>query len=70
MNAVAEMPAPLVFTESAADKVKQLIDEEGNTNLKRVTYLVLDEGKLDHLGNRMLSHSSPHLFLSISRSYA
>ena len=34
MNAVAEMPAPLVFTESAADKVKQLIDEEGNNNLK------------------------------------
>jgi iron-sulfur cluster insertion protein len=34
MNAVAEMPAPLIFTESAADKVRQLIDEEGNTNLK------------------------------------
>jgi len=34
MNAVAEMPAPLVFTESAADKVRQLIDEEGNENLK------------------------------------
>ena len=30
MNAVAEMPAPLVFTDSAADKVRQLIDEEGN----------------------------------------
>jgi iron-sulfur cluster insertion protein len=34
MNAVAEMPAPLIFTDSAADKVRQLIDEEGNTNLK------------------------------------
>ncbi|TMH21932.1 MAG: iron-sulfur cluster insertion protein ErpA [Betaproteobacteria bacterium] len=34
MNAVAEMPAPLVFTDSAANKVKQLIDEEGNTELK------------------------------------
>ena len=34
MNAVTEMPAPLVFTESAAAKVKQLIDEEGNTDLK------------------------------------
>jgi iron-sulfur cluster insertion protein len=34
MNAVTEMPAPLVFTDSAADKVKQLIDEEGNTDLK------------------------------------
>ena len=43
MNAVAEpfqtvvgdeMPAPLVFTDSAADKVKQLVDEEGNPELK------------------------------------
>jgi len=34
MNAVTEMPAPLVFTDSAARKVKQLIDEEGNPNLK------------------------------------
>src|SRR5258708_32069231 len=34
MNAIAEMAAPLVFTDSAANKVKQLIDEEGNTELK------------------------------------
>ena len=35
MNAVTEqMPAPLVFTDSAAAKVKQLIDEEGNAELK------------------------------------
>ncbi len=34
MNAVAEMPAPLVFTDSAAGRVKQLIDEEGNPDLK------------------------------------
>ncbi len=42
MNAVAqaatpdvnEVPAPLVFTDSAADKVKQLIEEEGNPALK------------------------------------
>jgi len=34
MNAIAEMPAPLVFTDSAASKVKQLIDEEGNASLK------------------------------------
>ena len=34
MNAVAEMPAPLLFTDSAADKVKQLIEEEGNSELK------------------------------------
>lgn len=34
MDTVAEMPAPLVFTDSAATKVKQLIDEEGNAELK------------------------------------
>jgi iron-sulfur cluster insertion protein len=42
MNAVAEvqnlvvddMPPPLVFTDSAAEKVKQLVDEEGNPELK------------------------------------
>ena len=35
MNAITEeMPAPLVFTDSAANKVKQLIDEEGNAELK------------------------------------
>jgi iron-sulfur cluster insertion protein len=34
MNAMTDMPTPLVFTENAANKVKQLIDEEGNTELK------------------------------------
>ena len=34
MNAVTEMPAPLVFSDNAAGKVKQLIEEEGNTELK------------------------------------
>jgi iron-sulfur cluster insertion protein len=34
MNAVTEMPAPLVFSDSAAQKVKELIDEEGNDQLK------------------------------------
>ncbi|MGZ5091568.1 MAG: iron-sulfur cluster insertion protein ErpA [Burkholderiales bacterium] len=35
MNAVTEqMPEPLVFTDSAANKVKQLIEEEGNLDLK------------------------------------
>jgi len=28
------MPEPLVFTDNAAGKVKQLIDEDGNTDLK------------------------------------
>jgi iron-sulfur cluster insertion protein len=34
MNAPMEMPAPFVFTESAANKVKELILEEGNPDLK------------------------------------
>ena len=41
MNAVAElapvsteMPGPIVFTDSAAAKVKELVDEEGNPELK------------------------------------
>jgi iron-sulfur cluster insertion protein len=42
MNAIAEplnaatdeMPVPLIFTDSAAAKVKELVDEEGNPELK------------------------------------
>ena len=34
MNAMTDMPAPLVFTDNAANKVKQLIEEEGNNELK------------------------------------
>jgi iron-sulfur cluster insertion protein len=34
MNDVTDMPAPLLFSDSAASKVKQLIDEEGNVELK------------------------------------
>lgn len=34
MNAVTEMAAPLLFTDSAAIKVKELIEEEGNLGLK------------------------------------
>ena len=34
MNAPTDMPAPLIFTDSAADKVRQLIEEEGNSDLK------------------------------------
>jgi len=34
MNAPAEMSSPLVFTDSAANKVKELIVEEGNPELK------------------------------------
>jgi iron-sulfur cluster insertion protein len=32
--ATDEMPAPLIFTDSAAAKVKDLVDEEGNPELK------------------------------------
>ena len=34
MNAVTETPSPFVFTDSAANKVKDLIIEEGNPDLK------------------------------------
>ena len=34
MNAMTEMPAALVFTDNAASKVRQLIEEEGNAELK------------------------------------
>ena len=33
-TAVAEMPAPIVFTDSAAAKVADLIADEGNPDLK------------------------------------
>jgi iron-sulfur cluster insertion protein len=34
MNAPVEMPDPLIFSDAAAAKVKELIDEEGNPDLK------------------------------------
>ncbi len=34
MNAVNEIPSPLIFTDNAARKVKELIDEEGTPDLK------------------------------------
>ncbi len=34
MNAEIAMPAPLVFTDNAAKKVKDLIEEEGSPDLK------------------------------------
>src|SRR3970282_2682757 len=34
MSELTEMPAPLLFSDSAANKVKQLIEEEGNPELK------------------------------------
>ena len=34
MNVATDMPMPLVFSDSAASKVKELIEEEGNPDLK------------------------------------
>jgi len=34
MNAPIEMETPLIFTDAAAQKVRDLIDEEGNGELK------------------------------------
>lgn len=34
MSAVDEIPSPFVFTDNAASKVKELIEEEGNPDLK------------------------------------
>ncbi len=34
MNAVTAMPDPLIFSDSAASKVRELIAEEGNPDLK------------------------------------
>ena len=34
MNAISEIPDVLLFTDNAANKVKQLIEEEGNADLK------------------------------------
>ena len=33
-NSVPEMQVPLIFTDSAANKVKKLMEEEGNDDLK------------------------------------
>jgi len=57
--ATAEMPGPIVFTDSAAAKVKELVDEEGNPELKLRVFvqgggcsgfqygLMIDEGEGD-----------------------
>ncbi len=34
MNTSTDMPMPFIFTDSAADKVRELIEEEGNPELK------------------------------------
>lgn len=34
MSAITEIPAPIIFSDNAARKVAQLIEEEGNADLK------------------------------------
>lgn len=34
MNSVNEIPSPLIFTDNAAKKVKELIEDEGTPDLK------------------------------------
>ena len=34
MSTATEMPSPFVFTDAAAEKVRELIQEEGNPDLK------------------------------------
>ena len=34
MNTLTEMPSPIIFTDNAVRKVKELIDEEGTPDLK------------------------------------
>jgi len=34
MNAATDVVSPIIFTDSAANKVKELIEEEGNPGLK------------------------------------
>ncbi|MBK5913061.1 iron-sulfur cluster insertion protein ErpA [Rhodocyclus purpureus] len=34
MSVATELPSPFIFTDSAANKVRELIEEEGNPDLK------------------------------------
>ena len=40
-NSVTEMQVPLIFTDSAANKVKKLMEEEGNNDLKLRVFIIL-----------------------------
>ena len=61
MDAMTEMPPALVFTDSAADKVKQLIDEEGNTELtvmeKNGVMLLIDPMSYQYLSGAEIYYS-------------
>ncbi|MCK4709582.1 MAG: iron-sulfur cluster insertion protein ErpA, partial [Gammaproteobacteria bacterium] len=39
-TAVSETESPLIFTDAAANKVRQLIEEEGNENLMLRVYIM------------------------------
>ena len=82
MNEVAEMPAPLIFTDSAAAKVSQLIDEEGNPDLKLRVFvqgggcsgfqygLMIDEGEGDATTDAVIESNGVKLLVDpISARY-
>jgi iron-sulfur cluster insertion protein len=72
-NAVTDMPPPLLFSDNAAKKVKQLIEEEGNPGLKlRVVVtgggcsgfqygLMIDEGNTD--GDQIFESNGVRLYV-------
>ena len=58
MNAVTEMPAPLVFSDSAANKVKQLIDAGTLGEIYFVTSSRMNLGKYQSDG--VVCDLAPH----------
>ena len=56
MTAVSETPEILIFTDSAANKVRELIEEEGNPDLKLRVFRDLD--RLAPAGAILASNSS------------
>ena len=65
MNAVTEMVSPLVFTDSAASKVKELIEEEGNPGLKiHVMMLTGDHGGIP-MSDQSFSNKSEIIYHAV-----
>ena len=59
MNAVAEalpteMPSPILFTDSAAAKVADLIAEEGNPELKLRVYVQAADARASNTASRSM----------------
>ena len=81
-NVSTEMPAPLLFTDSAAAKVKELVDEEGNPDLKLRVFvqgggcsgfqygLMIDEGEGDATTDAVIESNGVKLLVDpISARY-